>query len=296
MFLQAAHKNTAHSVFSKSHPFYDLTDLLFLPQNKCDLLKRKLKRGIKVKTYLPSYGDRPNEVMPVVKCQSKDYQEAGILNSLQISARNTKRYRNSIHPSQESHTSTRRLLRLAAVFSYLWAHGTEFAPRIRRQRQRRYIPVRVFSNLHAVEVYLFMQSATACCARTSSHLTSYNTYGTLTGWHNGQPNPRLSPVERPQLPVPACTHALRFPTLTRLEPALHSDLLLRSPPDPCTHLLPYTHTRPNCPFASLGVTVFIQHTGPYLYCNCMYICISCQSYRAQWRVVVVYVSCEFWGV
>ncbi|KAG6844212.1 hypothetical protein H0H87_008881, partial [Tephrocybe sp. NHM501043] len=39
--------------------------ILFL--NKCDLLRRKLKRGIQVKTFLPSYGDRPNEVIPVVK-------------------------------------------------------------------------------------------------------------------------------------------------------------------------------------------------------------------------------------
>ncbi|CAK5278367.1 unnamed protein product [Mycena citricolor] len=47
--------------------------ILFL--NKCDLLKRKLKRGIKVKTYLPSYGDRPNEVMPVVKYLREKYKE-----------------------------------------------------------------------------------------------------------------------------------------------------------------------------------------------------------------------------
>ena len=42
--------------------------ILFL--NKCDLLRRKLKRGIKVNKYLPNFGDRPNEVMPVVKCKS----------------------------------------------------------------------------------------------------------------------------------------------------------------------------------------------------------------------------------
>ncbi|KAF7329875.1 G-protein alpha subunit [Mycena kentingensis (nom. inval.)] len=47
--------------------------ILFL--NKCDLLKRKLKRGIKLKTYLPSYGDRPNEVMPVVKYLREKYKE-----------------------------------------------------------------------------------------------------------------------------------------------------------------------------------------------------------------------------
>ncbi|KAJ6481724.1 heterotrimeric G protein alpha subunit [Mycena sanguinolenta] len=47
--------------------------ILFL--NKCDLLKRKLKRGIKLKTYLPSYGDRPNEVIPVVKYLREKYKE-----------------------------------------------------------------------------------------------------------------------------------------------------------------------------------------------------------------------------
>ncbi|KAF8208341.1 heterotrimeric G protein alpha subunit [Mycena galopus ATCC 62051] len=47
--------------------------ILFL--NKCDLLKRKLKRGIKLKTFLPSYGDRPNEVMPVVKYLREKYKE-----------------------------------------------------------------------------------------------------------------------------------------------------------------------------------------------------------------------------
>lgn len=41
--------------------------ILFL--NKCDLLRRKLKRGVQVRQYLSSYGDRPNEVMAVVKCK-----------------------------------------------------------------------------------------------------------------------------------------------------------------------------------------------------------------------------------
>jgi hypothetical protein len=42
--------------------------VLFL--NKCDILRRKLKRGIKVNQFLPNFGDRPNEVMTVVKCKS----------------------------------------------------------------------------------------------------------------------------------------------------------------------------------------------------------------------------------
>jgi hypothetical protein len=51
--------------------------ILFL--NKCDLLRRKLKRGIKVNQYLPSFGDRPNEVMTVVKCKSLEVSDIHIL-------------------------------------------------------------------------------------------------------------------------------------------------------------------------------------------------------------------------
>lgn len=47
--------------------------ILFL--NKCDLLRRKLKRGIKVKAFLPSYGDRPNEVIPVVKYLREKFKD-----------------------------------------------------------------------------------------------------------------------------------------------------------------------------------------------------------------------------
>ncbi|KAH9479016.1 Guanine nucleotide-binding protein alpha-4 subunit [Psilocybe cubensis] len=42
------------------------TMILFL--NKCDLLKRKLKAGVQVRKYLPSYGERANDVNTVVKC------------------------------------------------------------------------------------------------------------------------------------------------------------------------------------------------------------------------------------
>lgn len=45
--------------------------ILFL--NKCDLLRRKLKRGVKVNQFLPSFGDRPNEVTTVVKCKSRRF-------------------------------------------------------------------------------------------------------------------------------------------------------------------------------------------------------------------------------
>ncbi|KAH8829160.1 heterotrimeric G protein alpha subunit [Flagelloscypha sp. PMI_526] len=46
--------------------------VLFL--NKCDLLKRKLKRGVKVSKYLTSYKDK-NEVFPVVKYLQGKFKE-----------------------------------------------------------------------------------------------------------------------------------------------------------------------------------------------------------------------------
>jgi len=42
------------------------TTQLILFLNKCDLLEQKLRRGVQVKKYLPSYGDRLNEAMAVV--------------------------------------------------------------------------------------------------------------------------------------------------------------------------------------------------------------------------------------
>ena len=45
--------------------------ILFL--NKCDLLRRKLRRGIKVNQFLPSFGDRLNDVTTVVKCKSRRF-------------------------------------------------------------------------------------------------------------------------------------------------------------------------------------------------------------------------------
>ncbi|KAG5337817.1 hypothetical protein C0989_008682 [Termitomyces sp. Mn162] len=47
--------------------------ILFL--NKCDLLRRKLKRGVRVKDFLPSYGSRPNEVIPVVKYLREKFKD-----------------------------------------------------------------------------------------------------------------------------------------------------------------------------------------------------------------------------
>ena len=42
--------------------------------NKCDLLHRKLNRGIMVKKYLPSYGDRDNDYNTVTHCTSSAYE------------------------------------------------------------------------------------------------------------------------------------------------------------------------------------------------------------------------------
>lgn len=40
--------------------------ILFL--NKCDVLDRKLKQGIKVRDHVPSFGDRENDLHTVAKC------------------------------------------------------------------------------------------------------------------------------------------------------------------------------------------------------------------------------------
>lgn len=42
--------------------------ILFL--NKCDILHKKMKRGVLVKDYVPSFADRKNDTMTVMKCTS----------------------------------------------------------------------------------------------------------------------------------------------------------------------------------------------------------------------------------
>ncbi|TFK38865.1 guanine nucleotide binding protein, alpha subunit [Crucibulum laeve] len=49
------------------------TMILFL--NKCDLLKRKLKSGILVKNYLPSFGDRTNDAPTVVRYLREKFRD-----------------------------------------------------------------------------------------------------------------------------------------------------------------------------------------------------------------------------
>ena len=43
--------------------------VLFL--NKCDLLEQKLLTGVRVKDYVHSYGDRPNDVEHATKCMCR---------------------------------------------------------------------------------------------------------------------------------------------------------------------------------------------------------------------------------
>ena len=61
-----------------SSPLLVKTQLvLFL--NKCDLLRRKLKRGVKVKQYLPSFGDRENDLTHVIKCTHTFFSRSSIV-------------------------------------------------------------------------------------------------------------------------------------------------------------------------------------------------------------------------
>lgn len=39
------------------------------PPSQIDILENKLKEGIKVARYVKSYGERPNEIDPVCKCE-----------------------------------------------------------------------------------------------------------------------------------------------------------------------------------------------------------------------------------
>ena len=53
--------------------------MLLVFMNKCDLLHRKLNRGIMVKKYLPSYGDRDNDYNTVTHCTSSAYDLDSVL-------------------------------------------------------------------------------------------------------------------------------------------------------------------------------------------------------------------------
>ncbi|KAJ8468683.1 hypothetical protein ONZ45_g17156 [Pleurotus djamor] len=49
------------------------TMIVFL--NKCDLLKKKLKRGVMVNKHMPSYGERPNDAQSVVKYLREKFKD-----------------------------------------------------------------------------------------------------------------------------------------------------------------------------------------------------------------------------
>ena len=73
--------------------------ILFL--NKCDLLEKKLGKGVMVNKYIPSFGDRSNDAPTVIKCTSSSFlygKEAGLRKGFdtQIWDRNLKILRASI--------------------------------------------------------------------------------------------------------------------------------------------------------------------------------------------------------
>jgi guanine nucleotide-binding protein subunit alpha len=49
--------------------------VLFL--NKCDLLREKLQAGVRLKNYLVTYGDRPNDYESVSKCAPSQLPKMG---------------------------------------------------------------------------------------------------------------------------------------------------------------------------------------------------------------------------
>jgi hypothetical protein len=49
--------------------------VLFL--NKCDILERKLRAGVRLAKYVRSYGDRPNDLEAASKCPSAPRRRAG---------------------------------------------------------------------------------------------------------------------------------------------------------------------------------------------------------------------------
>ncbi|KAG6853545.1 hypothetical protein C0991_003336 [Blastosporella zonata] len=49
------------------------TIILFL--NKCDILRKKIKSGVQVNMFLPSYGDRPNDAVTVLKYLKEKFKD-----------------------------------------------------------------------------------------------------------------------------------------------------------------------------------------------------------------------------
>lgn len=52
--------------------------------NKCDLLEKKLSRGVRVVDYVPTYGSKPNDLESVTRCQSRRVRSSPSLDKLTL--------------------------------------------------------------------------------------------------------------------------------------------------------------------------------------------------------------------
>ena len=59
----------------------ELTGILVQFLNKCDLLQKKLARGVRVYDYVPSFGDRPNDAPTTAKCAFAVSPPASLIHS-----------------------------------------------------------------------------------------------------------------------------------------------------------------------------------------------------------------------
>jgi hypothetical protein len=84
--------------------------ILFL--NKCDLLEQKLRAGVQVRTHVPSFGDRSNDVDTVKRCEALSFfLDFRVVSGFddgfcQTSKHTSKRLRSSIRPSSAGTTYT----------------------------------------------------------------------------------------------------------------------------------------------------------------------------------------------
>lgn len=77
--------------------------VLFL--NKCDLLDRKLKAGVLVKDFVPSFGDRSNTLATVAKCRLESiFLSTFCIYVFQICALNFARWLNNIRVNLDPFT------------------------------------------------------------------------------------------------------------------------------------------------------------------------------------------------
>lgn len=81
--------------------------------NKCDILEKKLNAGVRVSKYVRSYGDRPNDLDTVSKCQYRfpwnSYKVGTYCPIPQISEPNLARYIGNTHQHLESFMAGARL-------------------------------------------------------------------------------------------------------------------------------------------------------------------------------------------